>query len=358
MDRFEFAKIKKYLAPVVVVFVTLTCAVWFFIPGVDGGGNFARKDGPDPVPVAYPGMGNSSAKQLAQQLKVEAITRTNPKAAMMKGLLDAAKDKIKFYGKIIDQNNQPVTDATVEFTTGASYGFGNPKRYRTHSNALGVFVVKNVTGSSLSIESIKKEGYEIKVLEIGGRTFWPFVSASRTQIWTDYTQDNPFIYRAWKGEAIDLKTVKMMLAKFTVDEQPYTVNLLKYVDYVVKGKNDEGDLWVEFYRSDGASNKTKFDWHVIITVPDGGLIETDDVYMNHAPENGYRQSVTIDYPRDRDDWVRKIDNKKFYIKSRGGEIYGRVSIDIRPIWAKNYAAFNINFALNTNGSRNLMAKTD
>jgi hypothetical protein len=328
------------------------------MPSLDGGGNLRMMDEPDPVPVEYPGASNSPKKQNELQKKIDEITSTNPKAAVMKGLIDAAKDNIKFYGKIIDQNSQPVANATVEFTTGAPYGFGNPKRYRTRSNAQGVFAVKNVAGTHLSIKSIAKEGYEIKVLEIGGRTFWPFVSASRKQVWTDYTQENPFIYRAWKGDAVDLKSVKMMQAKFTVDEQFYTINLLKYVDYVVKGKNQEGDLWVQFYRSDDASKKSKFDWRVTISVPDGGLIESDDVYMNHAPEDGYQHSVTYDYPRDRVDWVREIHNKKYYIKSRGGKIYGRLNIDIRPIWGKGDASFKIGFSLNTNGSRNLMAKSE
>lgn len=68
---------------------------------------------------------------------------------------------IAFYGKVIDQNNQPVTDATVHvlvYRTEDSIGKATTKiAGRTDANGLFQLTGK---GSSTAIATIKKKGYE------------------------------------------------------------------------------------------------------------------------------------------------------------------------------------------------------
>jgi hypothetical protein len=350
---------KKYIVIFLFLIPLIYGVVTYLLPNYETNGPVVAYEEPDPVSIEYPEKNGSATKQKALIEQLDDAVKTNPRIAKMKALVDAARHDILFYGKIIDQNDQPVPGAIIKFSTGAPYGFGNTKRYRTSSNNQGIFVVKNVGGSNLLVESIKKEGYEVnKEMWAKGSLFWPYVNGSRTQIWTDYTRENPFIYRAWKGKVVTLKTGERKPVYFAPNEKWYTVNFLEHgVRSISEGKNDKGELWVKCYRSPDASRGKQFDWRVTIMVPEGGLIETEELYMNRAPEHGYQQTWTFDYPRDREDWVNRLTEKKFYLKSRGGKIYGKLTMDIIPYFNEKSAIF-VSFGLNTNGERNLMAKTD
>lgn len=68
---------------------------------------------------------------------------------------------IAFYGKVIDQSNQPVTDATVHvlvYRTEDSIGKATT-RIAVKTDANGLFQLTG-KGSSTAIATIKKKGYE------------------------------------------------------------------------------------------------------------------------------------------------------------------------------------------------------
>lgn len=66
-------------------------------------------------------------------------------------------------------------------------------------------------------------------------------------------------------------------------------------------------------------------WSLRLSIPDGGLIETENLYMNLAPVSGYQQSFAYG-GTDKDHMIPK----KFYIHSRG-KLYGRLNVEIRPV---------------------------
>ena len=251
-------------------------------------------------------------------------------------------DNIRFYGLILDQNDSPVPDIIVHFDARSGYLFEGSGHQRTKSNRDGVFEIRDVVGTGLSINKMEKDGYEFNI--DGVKDFDTYSRFGESKLWGEYTKDNPFLFRAWKvARNVYLKTSK---ANSTYG---FKLNQLYSMDFTASDKRKvkkEGkhslDMQVLFKRDESGA------WELNLSVPDGGLIETDDLYMNLAPESGYEQSLV--YSGTKDDHMIP---KKFYIRS-GGRLYGRLDVAIRPVM-KIGSGLGIEHVLNLNGSRNLEA---
>jgi len=128
-----------------------------------------------------------------------------------------------------------------------------------------------------------------------------------------------------------------------------------YVD-LTEGKNGLapfGDLTVQFTRSERNTDQ-RFDWTFTLGVVGGGLIEATDEFMFLAPEDGYQPKFEITHKANDSDWANQ-ERHKFYVKSQDGQHYARIEITIIPYY-QNKAAYDLNWDLNPNGSRNLEAK--
>lgn len=76
--------------------------------------------------------------------------------------------------------------------------------------------------------------------------------------------------------------------------------------------------------------------------------------MYLAPESGYQQKVIVEQPHDGGKNVYQIELKKrYYLKSRSGQLYARLRLDISPFY-NDYSLIHITYFANPNSSRNLM----
>jgi hypothetical protein len=128
---------------------------------------------------------------------------------------------------------------------------------------------------------------------------------------------------------------------------------------ITEGKNIAGDMLVQIQHPPQFKPGEKFDWSFVLTANDGGFIEvTNNMYLNEAPESGYQRQYKVNgcvtnynefqgYSLDRQDL-------KFFLKSRGGQVYGHFDIlGFYPYPPKEMAALRIEFYINPSGSRNL-----
>ena len=69
--------------------------------------------------------------------------------------------------------------------------------------------------------------------------------------------------------------------------------------------NSEFEKWIVDLKSDSVN---------------GGFIETDDIFMYLAPEDGYQKKITIVLDKNDNTWTTSLE-KKFYLKSRNGNVY-------------------------------------
>jgi hypothetical protein len=89
----------------------------------------------------------------------------------------------------------------------------------------------------------------------------------------------------------------------------------------------------------------------VISVPNGGLYETNEEFMFVAPKEGYQPAIEIHYDADDSDWLPQS-KMKFYFTSRNGSIYGWAEATIIPRY-QDGAAIDLNYYINPSGSQNL-----
>ncbi len=295
------------------------------------GNSASQSVSPTPPPI----------QQANQQTIVTHKTET-PEQARQE--IESANAPIEFYGKVIDQDSNPVPDAKVDIgirhwtmpDPAIQLAGSDTIHLDQTSDANGRFEFHGATGDGFGV-GITKDGYELKPNRYG---FGP----------TAGSYENPVIVKMWKlGEKAQLVSGSKFWG-INPDGRVYTIDFLQQKK--TEGENAQGDIKISIVRPTQIQPRTKFDWSFSIEAVNGGLIETDDGFMYLAPESGYQPSYQITMIATNADWKGELDGLQFYLKSRDGQVYGRFTFDLIPNY-KDVSVFNVNWAVNPNGSRNL-----
>jgi hypothetical protein len=83
----------------------------------------------------------------------------------------------------------------------------------------------------------------------------------------------------------------------------------------------------------------------------GGLLETNEEFPYFAPETGYKPRFEMQLDAANPEWTPLV-KKQFFIRSRGGQLYGRILIEVHAIY-NVHSAVEVNYTLNPAGSRDL-----
>jgi hypothetical protein len=84
----------------------------------------------------------------------------------------------------------------------------------------------------------------------------------------------------------------------------------------------------------------------------GGVKEELDAYesMFLAPQEGYVKNCAMEFHPGEMGWTYGV-NKRFYLKARNGQIYGRLNVEIDAYYLKDrWGRFGIKYAVNPTGS--------
>jgi hypothetical protein len=259
-------------------------------------------------------------------------------------MLNEWRTPIEFYGKVVDENTNPVAAAQVDFDcndispTGTSF-------YHAQSDASGLFSIRNIQGLLLGV-MVNKEGYNT-YLPHGDNFYYAGQNAN-------FVPDpkNPIVFRLRKkGEGVDLIKADFpvgigQIAQLHHDGTPIELDLSK----ADQGRAGSGLLKLEFWRDVSDRKASVFDWKLQLSAPGGGLVETDEEFAFLAPENGYQPSIVIDMPATNQPWIGEI-RSKYYIQLSDGK-YGRIDF----YFLSYNGVFTIHSAINPDGSRNLEPK--
>ncbi|MBI5817985.1 MAG: carboxypeptidase regulatory-like domain-containing protein [Verrucomicrobia bacterium] len=193
------------------------------------------------------------------------------------------KMPIRFYGKVVDENSTPVASVNIRLLcTDLTEKNGVVERQFT-SNKDGRFSLEGVRGKSLHVE-MTKDGY-----------YTPQHANQYTFEYAQYTEPNfyepdpdkpvTFVLRR-KGIAEPLVHRKLEV-KLASDGVPVRGDLLR-------GKESaDGQIEIQMWKSSERDEHGRFNWHAIIRVTDGGILETKDEFPFTAPDRGYGKEVEI-----------------------------------------------------------------
>ncbi len=249
------------------------------------------------------------------------------------------RQPINFWGKVVDENEQPVTGASIHFTWNDTSERGTSNA-DTKSDGNGFFSLKDRRGKRLYVD-VEKEGY-YGSREARNSTF-EYADPFEGRFTPD--ANKPVVFHLGKKAGGEPLICGEKLFGFKADGTQYYLDLIAGKKYT-NTPPLEWDVAVRFRRSEGKI----FDWSVVLEGNDGGLIETDDEFKFLAPESGYER---IEIEKSKDDPKWKTDwGYRFYVKSRGGKNFGRIEAEIIPKYSQN-AAISMKYCLNPSGSRNL-----
>jgi hypothetical protein len=252
---------------------------------------------------------------------------------------------ITFYGKVVDENNQPVAGVQVHAEIMLGYWIsptvGGQKfdHISLTTDADGKFIVDNLKGTSIRFNEIEKDGYQLSS-KVGKPTYLYYP----VKVHPD--PERPEVFRMWKKRGAERLINSSWDHKVSCDGTPNRFDLFHGT------RNVNGNLEIVCLRTPLRSppGNAPFDYSFEIKVIGGGIQPTDDEFTYLAPESGYG-SRFIEAKKAGDPGWRGRLTQAFYIRMEDGH-YGTLLVD----W---YAAQNSpthldwDCSINPSGSRNL-----
>jgi Carboxypeptidase regulatory-like domain len=252
------------------------------------------------------------------------------------------KMPINFFGRVVDENEQPVPSAKVELSW-TDLSQAGSSQTQTTTDAQGFFSLLNQTGRHLEVR-VSKDGYytpKRQQISFDYAAFWE----------ADYhvpDPNNPVLFHIRKknqGEALRSGEIRPTMP---ADGTPVRFDLLN------GGRlSPDGQLEIAAVTNTEKYPPRIFNWRATILVPGGGLIEHNAEFPFEAPEDGYQPSVGFDMPTNAPDWKPLIE-KSYFIEFGSPPRYGRIQVQINGGSQKA----SVRYWVNPSGSRNLEANSN
>lgn len=280
----------------------------------------APNTGSATVPAAAPRTAQAQSSPIAE------AERFKEASALVESIFTAP---IEFYGRVIDQNGDPVPYANVGYTAADKFN-ASGSNYTGQSDEKGNFNITGIKGAGLAV-TVRKEGYYL-IHNPGDRSLPTSTATFAFGMGPDSyrrpapTKDKPAVFVLHKmGKPESLIYVGTRSYKVSKDGQPLEVKL----ETGGQAPVGQGDIRFERWANDKEKNQRgHFDWRLRITATEGGLIERKGEFDFEAPSDGYQESMEIDMPASLDDKWSYAANKSFFVKTRDGH-YARLNVTIQ-----------------------------
>jgi hypothetical protein len=280
---------------------------------------------------------SEASKEVAEVAPDSTAVVSRNDAARLKTVLAVFSTPISFYGKVVDQNGEPVPGAKVYYGAADKY-FGNSSKYSGISDANGLFSITGIRGAGLFV-GVAKEGYA--GTKRSGDSFGYGIPRGSAPP----TAENPaiFVLRK-KAEGEPLIVLKHRSYEIPKNGVPVEIGLSSGK----KVRAGEGNVRVESWVDDKDPSRRQFNWKCRISVPDGGLLERKDDSLFEAPADGYQPQDEMGESARDERWSGSR-SKDYFVKTGSG--YGLVRFEMLADRRNN--AFVIEAYLNPSGSRNV-----
>ncbi len=304
------------------------------VEGITTSPDFARAAAEQTKQLTAMGVTPGMSKEQMQQ-RIADLTR-----AQRETVAENRRKPIEFYGRVLDQEGQPVAGVQVHLLWTDTSTNGTSERHM-QTDAQGQFSLSGTTGRLLQVW-LSKDGYYV-----------PKTNQNNFDYATGYLADpsNPVIFRlVKKGEGADLITSQYGIRPDFTVAVPKNGNPIR-VDMLQRKAGDMGQLemqsWIE---TDPATHRTT-SWRLRLAIPDGGFVEHQDEFPFTAPEHGYQPELVFPPPNASN--VRfGFSQKTYYIAFGQPRRYGRIQISA----SASTGNVMLQYTINPDGSRNLEPK--
>jgi hypothetical protein len=251
-----------------------------------------------------------------------------------------AQSPLLYYGKVVDENNQPIAGVQVAYTAHAVNELQkevfNPGTVT--SDERGIFKIDGISGIGLMLQISHPNYYPYPENSTG------FDKRSRPKkgYFSD-SEENAELFRMHsKGHPVPL-VHRVGGINVPLNGAPKTLDL--------RGADNSQKIGQLIIEATGSPPKRydqqPFNWDAKITVPGGGLVEYTNYFDFTAPDSGYQESIEFAFPKETVGWTDTI-SKNYFVKLPSG--YARLNI---YIVSKNSLFFSIVYDYNPDGSTDL-----
>jgi len=258
---------------------------------------------------------------------------------------------IEFFGKVIDERNQPVAGASIDVAwsgTVEKYGGDGVGKRTLTSDANGMFTLTGVEGKGMTVQ-VSKDGYHVP-------------SKSNMQ-WFEYAGFwEPTFIEPERDKPIIFHLVKRSVAEPTYRVRQRSIatspSWVKHIDLLAQPAETSagGDMALRIVRSPNPGYQNPFDWELIIEGSGGAeFVESKDEFMLRAPDEGYQNTLSKSFKQVRGN---SIETLKFYVRNKTRKLYAAVSVQVTPYYPnhatkEDSACFIVTGTVNPNDSPNL-----
>ena len=267
-----------------------------------------------PVPVTTPASAQPQSSPIAE------AKRFKEASALVERIFSAP---IEFYGRVIDQNGDPVPYANVGYTAADKFN-ASGSNYTGQSDEKGNFNIKGIKGAGLAV-TVRKEGYYL-IHNPGDRSLPTSTATFAFGMGPDSyrrpapSKDKPAVFvlhKMGKPEAL----IFLSSRQFDVPKTGASLSI-----DLATGRSGGKDLTLESWT--GSKTLNHFDWSYRLSVSDGGLLERKGEFDFEAPADGYHPQIEVKMPATAQQWSSRL-SKQFFAKLPGNR-YARFTIRFYP----------------------------
>jgi hypothetical protein len=252
------------------------------------------------------------------------------------------KMPIEFYGRVIDGEQQPVTNASVQFQWTDMSPTGTSTA-RSESDAQGLFSISGRRGKRLEVH-VTKDGYHSEG-GLGGKSFE--YAAFFEGIFHRPDPNHPVLFVLTKKLPAEHLIAKHIFTRGSY-ERP------NYYD-IVRGTISQlkPPTGLEFVVTRGESPQGQpFPWTAEIRPVNAGILESAEEYPQMAPQNGYNDLWSRTEAESAEPFIQTV-KTQLYVKTNDGR-YAVVRIELsHPNLRSEGLGLDITSYLNPSGSRNI-----
>jgi hypothetical protein len=289
-------------------------------------------------PVVQPRQVNESDTRKVAEPPREALGRIYVERSLADPDYDW-KIPIEFYGKVIDQDSNAVSGATIEFLW-TDLSREGTSRHSTESDERGEFGLTGVRGKSLGVE-VSKTGYYRSVQK--SRSSFEYANPFEPNFHQP-DRANPVVFhlrRKGKAEPLVHHYVKLPL-----NRDGDAVRL----DLQTGRPSATGQLELRAWKQNGPDATTRrFDWWLTLHIPGGGLLETEEEFPFRAPEDGYVEALKHKFVASEEEGWQSGIKRQYFLAFGIPRKHARLNLRLQAQGSMCY----LDLWVNPSGSRNL-----